>query len=395
MNRKMEGKLYFNKNLFGRSNMMKRYEEFDSLRGLAALLVIIGHHMMLLPAYENYQYKLNSPFIIYLFKETPLRLVFSSGNESVILFFVLSGFVLYLSIHNEKFHYDTYIIKRICRIYIPYLVAISISIIAKMLFSHNDMPFISDWFSKSWTAEDTLVLFLQHLVFIGEYNTDAYNNVIWSLVHEMRISIVFPFLTFFFVRKKLRYSLLWFIILSLFSTLGLYLFDSGRRITSSFLSFHYITLFFMGALLAKYRYFIFHYALKMKKTVKIILLLTAIICFMYEGMIGEVDFLNNYILRDYVVSFGVCIVMIMSISSWTFSALLRRKVFIFLGKISYSLYLYHLVSLFTVMYLFYDQLPTILVVFLSFFLSFLLSSLGYLFVEKPCIKLGRYLTRRG
>ncbi|HEK9099850.1 TPA: acyltransferase [Bacillus pseudomycoides] len=374
---------------------MKRYEEFDSLRGLAALLVIIGHHMMLLPAYENYQYKLNSPFIIYLFKETPLRLVFSSGNESVILFFVLSGFVLYLSIHNEKFHYDTYIIKRICRIYIPYLVAISISIIAKMLFSHNDMPFISDWFSKSWTAEDTLVLFLQHLVFIGEYNTDAYNNVIWSLVHEMRISIVFPFLTFFFVRKKLRYSLLWFIILSLFSTLGLYLFDSGRRITSSFLSFHYITLFFMGALLAKYRYFIFHYALKMKKTVKIILLLTAIICFMYEGMIGEVDFLNNYILRDYVVSFGVCIVMIMSISSWTFSALLRRKVFIFLGKISYSLYLYHLVSLFTVMYLFYDQLPTILVVFLSFFLSFLLSSLGYLFVEKPCIKLGRYLTRRG
>ncbi|MEI4619873.1 acyltransferase family protein [Bacillus cereus] len=375
--------------------MMKRYEEFDSLRGLAALLVIIGHHMMLLPAYENYQYKLNSPFIIYLFKETPLRLVFSSGNESVILFFVLSGFVLYLSIHNEKFHYDTYIIKRICRIYIPYLVAISISIIAKMLFSHNDMPFISDWFSKSWTAEDTLVLFLQHLVFIGEYNTDAYNNVIWSLVHEMRISIVFPFLTFFFVRKKLRYSLLWFIILSLFSTLGLYLFDSGRSITSSFLSFHYITLFFMGALLAKYRYFIFHYALKMKKTVKIILLLTAIICFMYEGMIGEVDFLNNYILRDYVVSFGVCIVMIMSISSWTFSALLRRKVFIFLGKISYSLYLYHLVSLFTVMYLFYDQLPTILVVFLSFFLSFLLSSLGYLFVEKPCIKLGRYLTRRG
>ncbi|WP_347269306.1 acyltransferase [Bacillus sp. TL12] len=375
--------------------MMKRYEEFDSLRGLAALLVIIGHHMMLLPAYENYRYKLNSPFIVYLFKETPLRLVFSSGNESVILFFVLSGFVLYLSIHNEKFHYGVYIIKRICRIYIPYLVAISISIIAKMLFSRNDMPFISDWFSKSWTAEDTLVLFLQHLAFIGEYNTDAYNNVIWSLVHEMRISIVFPFLTLFFIRKKLKYSLLWFITLSLFSTLGLYLFDPSGSITSSFLSFHYITLFFMGALLAKYRSFIFHYALNMKKAVIIALLLIAIICFMYEGMIGEVDFLNNYILRDYVVSFGVCIIMIMSVASWTFSALLRRKVFIFLGKISYSLYLYHLVSLFSVMYLFYDTLPTVLIVFLSFFLSFLLALLGYLFIEKPCIKLGRYLTRRG
>ncbi|MDR4913740.1 acyltransferase [Bacillus pseudomycoides] len=374
--------------------MMKRYEEFDSLRGLAALLVIIGHHMMLLPAYENYQYELNSPFIIYLFKETPLRLFFSSGNESVILFFVLSGFVLYLSINNEKFHYDTYIIKRICRIYIPYLVAISISIIAKMLFSRNDMPFISDWFSKSWTTADTPALLLQHLVFIGEYNTDAYNNVIWSLVHEMRISIIFPFLTFFFIRKRLKYSLLWFIVLSFSSTMGLYLFNPSGSITSSFLSFHYITLFFMGALLAKYRYFIFHYVLNMNKIMKIALLLIAIICFMYEGIIGEVDFLNNYVLRNYVVSFGVCMVMIMSISSWTFSALLRRKVFVFLGKISYSLYLYHLVSLFSVMYLFYDKLPTILIVFLSFSLSFLLSSLGYLFIEKPCINLGRYLTRR-
>lgn len=151
----------------------------------------------------------------------------------------------------------------------------------------------------------------------------------------------------------------------------------------------------MGALLAKYRSLIFHYALNMKKVVKIALLLIAIICFMYEGMIGEVDFLNNYILRDYVVSFGVCIVMIMSVASWTLSALLRTKVFIFLGKISYSLYLYHLVSLFSVMYLFYDKLPTILIVFLSFSLSFLLSSLGYLFIEKPCINLGRYLTRKG
>lgn len=66
--------------------MMKRYEEFDSLRGLAALLVIIGHHMMLLPAYENYQYELNSPFIIYLFKETPLRLFLVAATNLLFSF---------------------------------------------------------------------------------------------------------------------------------------------------------------------------------------------------------------------------------------------------------------------------------------------------------------------
>ncbi|MGE7764386.1 acyltransferase family protein [Peribacillus sp. NPDC096540] len=375
--------------------MNSRYEEFDSLRGLAALIVLVGHYMMIYPSYESYRYDSNSPFNVYLFKETPLRLFFSSGNESVILFFVLSGFVLYLSINNAKFHYPTYLIKRVFRIYLPYLVAISIAILAKMLLTHYiDMPFISNWFSKSWTVSDTPALLLHHLLFIGSYNTDAYNNVIWSLVHEMRISITFPFLILFFIRKKLKYSIFWFVFLSFSSTMILYLFGSSLNITSSLLSFHYMTLFLMGAILAKYRHDLFNYTFKMKKTVKIVLLIIAVICFMYEGIIGEVDLLNNYIFRDYVVSCGVCIFMIMSISSLKLSSLLRSKILTLLGKISYSLYLYHLISLFSFMYLFYDKLPTGLILIFSFFFSFLLSSLAYLFVEKPCMNLGKFITRR-
>ncbi len=373
---------------------MTRYEGLDSLRGIAALIVLIGHYMMVFPAYESYRYELNSPFIVYLVKETPFRMFFSSGNESVILFFVLSGFVLYLSITNNKFHYSTYIIKRICRIYVPYLVAILIAITVKLLLSHHDMPFISNWFSKSWTTSETAALLLKHLFFIGQYNTNAYNNVIWSLVHEMRISIIFPLLIFLFIRKKLRHSLLCFIVLTLSSIMGLYLFGSGMKLTSILLSFHYITIFFMGALLAKYRQVLFDHTLKMRKTIKIVLLMIAMICFLYEGMIGEIDFLNNYIFRDYVVSCGVCIFLIMSVSSRTFSSILKYRVLTLLGKISYSLYLYHLIVLFSFMYLFYDKLPTILILILSLLFSLLLSSLSYLFVEKPCINLGRYLTRR-
>ncbi|MED3985234.1 acyltransferase [Peribacillus simplex] len=372
---------------------MTRYEEFDSLRGLAALIVLIGHYLMVYPSYANYQYDSNSSHLIYLFKETPLRLFFSSGNESVILFFVLSGFVLYLSVNSAKFHYSTYLIKRVFRIYIPYLVAISVAILSKMLLSHIDLPYITNWFSKSWTSQDTPSLLIEHLLFIGQYNTDAYNNVIWSLVHEMRISIVFPLLIFLFVRKKLKYSLLWLFVLIFSSTFCLYLVGSSVDITSILLSFHYSTLFLMGAILAKYRHELFAYTLKMKKTVKIVLLLGAIICFMYEGIIGEVDFLNNYIFRDYVVSCGVCMFIIMSVCSQKVSTILRSRMLTLLGNISYSLYLYHLISLFSLMYLFYNKLPTGLILIFSFFLSFLLSSVSYLFVEKPCMKLGSYLTR--
>ncbi|WP_285765461.1 acyltransferase [Peribacillus sp. SI8-4] len=374
--------------------MTRRYEEFDSLRGLAALIVLIGHYLMVYPSYANYQYGSNSPNMVFLFKESPLRLIFSSGNESVILFFVLSGFVLYVSINRTKFDYSTYLVKRIFRIYIPYLVAISTAILAKTLLSDNELPVISTWFDKSWRTLDSPNLFLQHLLFIGQYNTDAYNNVIWSLVHEMRISLIFPVLIFLFIRKKLIHSLFWLVGLSLLTTMILYVHGSGISITSILLSLHYCTLFLMGAILAKYRDKLFPFAWKMKKAVKIILFIVAIICFMYEGMIGQVDFLNNYIFRDYVVSFGVCIFITISVSSQKISSLLRSKLLTFLGEISYSLYLYHLISLFSFMYLFYDKLPILLILLCSFIFSILLSSVAYLFIEKPSMKLGSYLTKR-
>lgn len=37
-------------------------------------------------AFQNYSYEDNKPFVVYLLKETPARLIFSSGNESVIIF---------------------------------------------------------------------------------------------------------------------------------------------------------------------------------------------------------------------------------------------------------------------------------------------------------------------
>ena len=53
---------------------------------ISSLVVMIGHHLMIFSAFQNYSYEDNKPFVVYLLKETPARLIFSSGNESVIIF---------------------------------------------------------------------------------------------------------------------------------------------------------------------------------------------------------------------------------------------------------------------------------------------------------------------
>ncbi|EOO76021.1 acyltransferase [Bacillus mycoides] len=373
---------------------MERHEELDSIRGISSLVVMIGHYLMIFSAFQNYSYEDNKPFVVYLLKETPARLIFSSGNESVIIFFVLSGFVLYESIQKTNSSYGSYLLKRICRIYIPYIVAIVIAIICQTTISKYGISYLSEWFNRSWTIESSLSLIAQHVLLVGKYNTDTYNSVIWSLVHEMRISIIFPLVLMVCLRKTVRGSLLSLFSFSICSVVILFLFRSSLTLTSYVLTLHYTVLFLLGALVAKYKNNLIAFYSNCTKNTKITWFLFAILLYMYEGLIGEIKVLNNFIFRDYVVAISACLFVILSLSVSTFSTLLRNKYLLYLGKISYSLYLYHLISLFSLIYMLNEVLPLTIILIMSLILSFILATISYLFVEKFSFRLGKYITKQ-
>jgi peptidoglycan/LPS O-acetylase OafA/YrhL len=92
-------------------------------------------------------------------------LPFVSGREAVILFFVLSGFVLSLgSPVRSPAQYVEFALRRIGRIYLPFVAAVALSGVCCMLFLGRSLP-LTDWYCDSWREPVSLAIVLKELTF--------------------------------------------------------------------------------------------------------------------------------------------------------------------------------------------------------------------------------------
>nr|MCX3323655.1 acyltransferase [Bacillus paranthracis] len=71
---------------------------------------------------------------------------------------------------------------------------------------------------------------------------------------------------------------------------------------------------------------------------------------------------------------------------------MKHSVFQFLGKISYSLYLYHSIVMLTLIHLLYGYLNIYMILILPIVGSLLVAFLAQYFVERNSIKLGKNLS---
>src|ERR1017187_3352351 len=93
-----------------------RFRSLDALRGIAALVVVVQHVMLALP--DGIRGQLGF-----------IELAFAmAARFAVMLFFVLSGFVLSLPYFAGKnLAYGPYLVRRFCRLYLPFAFAVLIS----------------------------------------------------------------------------------------------------------------------------------------------------------------------------------------------------------------------------------------------------------------------------
>ncbi|MBJ7984605.1 MULTISPECIES: acyltransferase family protein [Bacillus] len=375
--------------------MTRRYKELDSLRGIAAIIVLLGHFLALFPILgKKVMYSTFGAYFSILWQ----------GHSAVIIFFVLSGFVLSLPFYKgTEFNYLKYLIKRVCRIYIPYIVILFIAIGIKLGIHSKigTIPGLVQW--GSWNIEVSFNRVIDHILFLREFNSDAFIMVIWSLVHEMRISIVFPLIIFLLLRVNWKVSIGIAMFLSVIGYLLMKNIPSEFNMpvsTNYFITLHYSSMFIIGALLAKNREYLVSKIINSK--VKYILLPLGLLFFSYpripfmllSKLIGEIDYDLYLIIIDWYICFGAVLIILSALSSKLFSKLLLIKPVQFIGEISYSLYLVHPIVLLTTVHIFYGKISVPLILLISFLFTMVVSVLCYKFIEIPSIKIGRKLATK-
>jgi peptidoglycan/LPS O-acetylase OafA/YrhL len=338
-----------------------RLPELDSVRGIAAATVVLGHFVGALSDTPPWWFDHFMP----------------PGHSAVVLFFVLSGYVLSIPFwRGRQDPYPKYLLRRFFRIYVPYAAAVSCALIGATKMNGIDLP-LSHYFYQTWHTPVTVRMALAQFFQIS--TSPAIGTAFWSLRYEMEISLIFPVLCSLFVSLRARGT---FVLACMCALVGQALshfhrtFDATNELGVTLV---WSTCFILGALISW-------------KARKITLIFQRIPLLgrITVAILTYVAYLSsrNLIIIPAAVSMVILIENSQRLKLW-----LNTSVCHYLGRISYSLYLTHGTVLFTLLILLYGKIPVFLLL-----IAFLAVSLGvaHLFcicVEEPAMRLGKRLTQ--
>ncbi len=354
----------------------QRIVSLDSIRGIAAVLVVFAHLYSTLP--EMIQQSL-------LWHVSPFRLLVV-GRPAVIVFFVLSGVVLSLSLQRyPELSYKTFVVRRFFRIYVPFAVSIFASAALYSLIDPRPLPSLSAWFNRDiWSEELSFSLLASHLAMVGRPQDAILNGPMWSLIIELRLSLIFPFLFFLLwpraalLAAALLASALLTNLIAGNTSLGSepYFNHSFKEVI--LISLYFLPFFLLGILIARHR--------------DRVQLLVSQVGFLGQGLLFISALALLSIPDDLANGVGAGLVIILAFGVPAVATLLSTPVLGWLGRISYSLYLVHVPVLGALVHLLYGSVSLEWIFLGVMVVSLAAAHLSYRFVELPSMLLGKRLT---
>jgi peptidoglycan/LPS O-acetylase OafA/YrhL len=326
----------------GRQN---RFLELDYLRGLAALSVVIFHYTY---GYDNGLHHLNSN-----------KYYFRYGNLGVQLFFIISGFVIFMTLEKAKNSAD-FFISRFSRLYPAYWGAILISLTFVSIFKS---PFNFDEFTLKQ-------LFLNITMLQHWFKVKDIDGAYWTLAVELTFYFLMWILFYFNKLKHVELFALGWLFLSLLNQI--FKLPYNNIIQQIFILTN-APMFVVG---------IVFYNVKTKQGYNFLRTFLLLFSLLIESIIVYKSTLS--VLPILILVFFYLIFILILKKDFV---LRKNKILLFFGTISYSLYLIHENIGETIIYylrkvtdveFIYVSLPILITVCLSYLLT--------VFIEKPAMK---------
>ena len=341
---------------------MTYFKQIDGLRAIAVTMVLLYHW---LPSFE--------------FLRT-----FHIGPLGVSVFFVLSGFLISRILLESKIKLDNskdtlgsilkiFYIRRGLRIFPVYYLLLF------LLFALNFETVREEILYHS--------LYISNVLYVinGEYSNGMAH--LWSLSVEEQFYLIWPFCILLIPFKKIKWFLISMIVFGVFNQLFL----SNTLVNGSLLMPARIDAFAWGGLLA-YLYVTdknwYLLVTKLRLLIGFVSILFITLHFMDLGALSPIK--NNIF---HFICFYIIAVTVKGIKG-PIGFVLESSVFVFLGKISYGIYLYHNLMQWLVPYFadligvpFPNQSQEFLRFIIYLIITILVSALSWYIVEKPINKL--------
>lgn len=275
-------------------NNNRRLLELDALRGLAALAVVFFHYTT---RYDQ------------LFGHEKLNYIdFSYGHYGVNLFFMISGFVIFMTLKRIG-NVKEFISKRALRLYPAYIIAVVITYICVKLYGLE---------GREVSLSQAIV---NLTMFQGHVGIPHVDGAYWSLTVELTFYIIIGFLIYFGLTKSIQnISIIWLLISSCIMISGIVMNSFLFEIITYLSISRYSHLFVAG---------IMFYLIRINPSVKSYIILLG--CLLYDYIF--MSFESNIFIT---ISFIIFYLIINNKLQF-----LSIRPLVFLGTISYSFYLVH------------------------------------------------------
>lgn len=354
-----------------------KYASIEGLRGLSAILVIIHHSFISWGYFQIGIIWRKDSFIHMVDKTVPEKVVNALtllGDIGVCFFFMITGFLFYDKLIKSKGKYDPYkfYIKRFFRIVPVYYFVILLVFITVFLTGlpkfeslKQEIYSFSSWLTFGILEIETISSLMSGSLLIA--------GVVWTLAIEWIFYTFIPVLSVFTKNKKTSILFVFIVFVGCFLT------------SCSYENFNSdITFPFAFGMLSSL--FVNYYKSKIFDMKKSLFSVVALIFFW--NIVFEDYYEISYI--HYLIM-GLFFILISNGN--TIFGILSSKIFIMLGKISYSIYLVHGLVLFWINgvlmknnnYLTNSVIATILTLTISVF--------TYYYIERTGINYGRKIIK--